>query len=156
MATHSSVLAWRVPGTGKPGGLPSMGSLRVRHDWSDLAAADCLLVVFMIFFAVQSWKVWLGLCYLFLLLFLLPRETDLKKNIGMIYVNVLPMFPSRSCMMSYLTIKCLSHFGLFCVYSVRVCYIFHWFTWGCPTFPTPLAKETLFSTLYILASFVKE
>ena len=31
-ATHSSVLAWRIPGTGEPGGLPSMGSLRVRHD----------------------------------------------------------------------------------------------------------------------------
>ena len=32
MATHSSVLAWRIPGTGEPGGLPSMGSHRVRHD----------------------------------------------------------------------------------------------------------------------------
>ena len=31
MATHSSVLAWRIPGTGEPGGLPSMGSHRVRH-----------------------------------------------------------------------------------------------------------------------------
>ena len=39
MATHSSVLAWRIPGTGKPGGLPSMGSHRVGHDCSDLAAA---------------------------------------------------------------------------------------------------------------------
>ena len=39
MATHSSVLAWRIPGAGEPGGLPSMGSHRVRHDWSDLAAA---------------------------------------------------------------------------------------------------------------------
>ena len=39
MATHSSVLAWRIPGMGEPGGLPSMGSDRVRHDWSDLAAA---------------------------------------------------------------------------------------------------------------------
>ena len=36
MATHSSVLAWRIPGRGEPGGLPSMGSHRVRHDWSDL------------------------------------------------------------------------------------------------------------------------
>ena len=40
MATHSSVLAWRIPGMGEPGGLPSMGSHRVRHDWSDLAL-DC-------------------------------------------------------------------------------------------------------------------
>ena len=39
MATHSSVLAWRVPGMGEPGGLPSMGSHRVGYDWSDLAAA---------------------------------------------------------------------------------------------------------------------
>ena len=38
MATHSSVLAWRIPGTGEPGGLPSMGSNRVGHNWSDLAA----------------------------------------------------------------------------------------------------------------------
>ena len=39
MATHSSVLVWRIPGTGKPGGLLSMGSHRVGHDWSDLVAA---------------------------------------------------------------------------------------------------------------------
>ena len=39
MATHSSVLAWRISGTGEPGRLPSMGSHRVGHDWSDLAAA---------------------------------------------------------------------------------------------------------------------
>ena len=35
MATHSRILAWRIPGTGEPGGLPSMGSHRVGHDWSD-------------------------------------------------------------------------------------------------------------------------
>ena len=39
MATHSSVLARRIPRTGEPGGLPSMGLHRVRQDWSDLAAA---------------------------------------------------------------------------------------------------------------------
>ena len=39
MATHSSILAWRIPGMGKPGGLPSMGSHRVGHDWHDLAVA---------------------------------------------------------------------------------------------------------------------
>ena len=39
MATHSSVLAWRIPGTAEPGGLLSMGSHRVGHDWSDLGAA---------------------------------------------------------------------------------------------------------------------
>ena len=39
MATHSSVLAWRIPGTAGPGGLLSMGLHRVGHNWSDLAAA---------------------------------------------------------------------------------------------------------------------
>ena len=52
MATHSSVLAWRILGMGEPGGLPSMGSHRVGHDWSDLAAAaascvSCNLVEFI-------------------------------------------------------------------------------------------------------------
>ena len=55
MATYSSVLAWRIPGTGEPGGLLSMESRRVRHDWSDLAAAaadtspvSCLPTVTMV------------------------------------------------------------------------------------------------------------
>ena len=43
MATHSSVLAWRIPGTGEPGGLPSMGSHRVGHNWGDLAAVAAVL-----------------------------------------------------------------------------------------------------------------
>ena len=53
MATHSSVLSWRIPGTGEPGGLPSMGSHRVGHDRSDLAAAAAAAVtskVVLIFF----------------------------------------------------------------------------------------------------------
>ena len=44
---HSSVLAWRIPGTGEPGGLPSMGSHRIRYDWSDLAAAVALTLGFI-------------------------------------------------------------------------------------------------------------
>ena len=43
MAPHSSVLALRIPGTGEPGGLPSMGSHRVGHDWHDSAAAAAAL-----------------------------------------------------------------------------------------------------------------
>ena len=39
MATHSSILAWRIPRMAEPGGLPCMGLHRVRHDWSDLVAA---------------------------------------------------------------------------------------------------------------------
>ena len=43
MATHSSVVAWRISGTREPGGLPSLGSHRLGHDWSDLAAAAASL-----------------------------------------------------------------------------------------------------------------
>ena len=51
IATHSRVLAWRIPGTGEPGGLPSMGSHRVGHDWSNLTAAAAACI----------WKGWKGL-----------------------------------------------------------------------------------------------
>ena len=44
MATHYSILAWRIPGTEEPGGLPSMGSHRVVHDWDDLAAAANIIL----------------------------------------------------------------------------------------------------------------
>ena len=56
MATHSGVLAWRIPGTREPGGLPSMGSHRVRHDWSDLAAAAARLGSFLHMF-VWYWHI---------------------------------------------------------------------------------------------------
>ena len=46
--THSSVLAWRIPGMGEPGGLPSMGLHRVGQDWNDLAAAAAAAVLFTV------------------------------------------------------------------------------------------------------------
>ena len=55
MATHSSVLAWRIPGTGEPGGLPSMGSHRVGHDWSDLAAVAAANIN-----TASAWVLWKG------------------------------------------------------------------------------------------------
>ena len=54
MATHSSVLAWRIPGMGEPGGLPSMGLHRVGHDWSDLAAAAAAAYI------PPNWHQWLS------------------------------------------------------------------------------------------------
>jgi len=42
MATHSSILAWKIPWTEEPGGRQSMWSQRVRHDWSNLACMDAL------------------------------------------------------------------------------------------------------------------
>ena len=45
MGTHSRVLAWRIPGMGEPGRLPSLGSHRVGHDWSNLAVAAAAAAV---------------------------------------------------------------------------------------------------------------
>jgi len=57
MATHSSVLAWRIPGTGEPGGLLSMGTHRVGHDWSDVVVVvpySTLEYVFPVLFGSES------------------------------------------------------------------------------------------------------
>ena len=64
MTTHSSVLAWRIPGTGEPGGLPSMGSHRVGHNWSDLAAAARYSIYFgdTLWFLVHNCLQWLSSC----------------------------------------------------------------------------------------------
>ena len=79
MATHSSVLAWRIPVTGEPCGLPSMGLQRVGHDGSDLAAAaakaaaaatvhSVLLLLFFFFFSVSCLHVISCVFVLFLFL----------------------------------------------------------------------------------------
>ena len=73
MATHSSVPAWRIPGTGEPGGLLSMGSHRVEHDWSNLAAAaagnysiKCWAIHYRILWAL-NWSILDSLLFLFVL-----------------------------------------------------------------------------------------
>ena len=60
MATHSSTLAWKIPWTEEPGGLPSMGLHRVGHDWSDLAAAIWCLYQIPLKYTLK----WFILCYL--------------------------------------------------------------------------------------------
>ena len=76
MATHSSVLAWRIPETGEPCGLPSMGLQRVGHDGSDLAAAAAkaaaatvhsvlLLLFFFFFFCILPACYILCFCFAF-------------------------------------------------------------------------------------------
>ena len=57
MATHSRVLAWRIPGMGEPGRLPSMGSHRVGHDWSDLAAAPGFFLCLRAVLVSTGWYV---------------------------------------------------------------------------------------------------
>ena len=57
MAPHSSTLAWKTPWTEEPGGLQFMGSHRVRHDWSDLAAAECTYTYTGASQVAQWWRI---------------------------------------------------------------------------------------------------
>ena len=77
MATHSSVLAWRIPGTGEPVGLLPMGLHRVRHDWSDLAAAvKCSLI----FFEIILIKIIIAYSSQKKFIFLMTWNTQIRKN----------------------------------------------------------------------------
>ena len=97
MATHSSILAWRIPGTEEPGGLLSMGLHRVRHDWSDLAA---------LVFKLDSWFPGVGNGYP--LQYSLPGEFhDLKSLVG-----YSPWGCKELDMTKRLTLSFFLHFGL--------------------------------------------
>ena len=85
MATHSSVLAWRIPGTEEPGGLPSMGSHRVGHDWCNLAAAAAYFLALLPYFCssnllFEAWSIENRLllllllsCFSHVLLYVIPE-----------------------------------------------------------------------------------
>ena len=74
MATHTSVLAWRIPGTGEPDGLQSMGSHRIGHDWSDLAAAAAISSKFCLGMHRHQLHPWKGVPSVTLMNMHLPRE----------------------------------------------------------------------------------
>ena len=57
MATHSSILAWRIPGIGEPGRLPSMVSHRVGHNWSDLACLHALEKEMATHSSILAWRI---------------------------------------------------------------------------------------------------
>ena len=79
LTTRSSVLAWRIPGTVEPDGLPSMGSHRVGHDWSDLAAAAVYLTEDFSSSVISSWTC--KVLFFFLSLFL-QNDYNLKDFIS--------------------------------------------------------------------------
>ena len=93
MVTHSSVLTWRIPGTGKPSGLPSMGSHRVGHDWSDAAAAAAAGLSLISYNFLTFW-----LC---LLLSLTSR-----------FITLAPSLIS--------TLKFLTLLSLFCIFLIKL------------------------------------
>ena len=169
MATHSSVLAWRIPGTGKPGGSPSMGSHRVGHDCSDLAAAAAAAAApyqiydLQISFSIQeaafslwwwfSWLcrrflVWCSLICLFFI-FPLPLESEppKKKKKKCWSVRLTPMCSSR-----FLWSQIFNLFWVNFVCGIRqqsnftLLHVAAWFSWH------HLLRRC--SPLYALCSFV--
>ena len=85
MATHSSVLAWRIPGTGKPGGLPSMVSHRVGHHWSDLAVAAAAANIYRVLWGgtvLNSFYQWTHLTFTTMLRFPYYRWGDQDRERG--------------------------------------------------------------------------
>ena len=89
MATHSSVLAWRIPGTGEPSGLLSRGSHRVRHDWSDLAAAAGSTV---------QLKVWQNACHFCSILGVALKTTDTESRVaGSCHCPPVKVHPEYPC-----------------------------------------------------------
>ena len=103
MATHSSVLAWRIPGTEEPGGLPSMGSHRVRQDWSNLAAAATV---------IWSTRSTVSVVYL-------SRHPNLNTHFPRqpnLYFTCQPLDPSMSHLLGWLIVVCL-FFWLECIFN---------------------------------------
>ena len=116
MATHSSILAWRIPGTGEPDGLPSVGSYRVGHDWSNLAAAaavNCLSgsltpVIFK-FKHVHTHRkyIWYNFYIVYITPVLLPGKSHGRRSL----VGCSPW----SCEESDTTERLHFHFSLSCI-----------------------------------------
>ena len=80
MATHSSVLAWRIPGIGEPGRLPSMGSHRVRQDWSDSSSSSIQSKQsnkFILLWFIPEYQI---LCSIWILLFTLTSSYPLFRE----------------------------------------------------------------------------
>ena len=120
-ATHSIVLAWRIPGMGEPGGLPSMGSHRVGHDWRDLAAA----VVFSRFIHVVTYIN----SHLFILLSNIPLcciSVRLQKNQNELFgqPSMYTLIQMYVFLLGYCKQSCYEHLST--SFSVDVYFQFSW------------------------------
>ena len=118
-------------------------------------SVGCLFVLFVVSLAVQKLFSFIR-SHLFTFVFFLIVSGDWPKKtlVWFMSVNVLPVISSRSFMVLHLLFKSWSCFVYFRIWWQGV-FQLHWFTYGSPAFPTPLEEETIFSPLYILASFVE-
>ena len=118
VATHSSVLAWRIPGMGEPGGLPSVGLHRVRHDWSDLAAAAAAAVGCYVAYQAYSYclPLWLqsfDILILWEVCIYFPVHTNIT-NFVFSYLRSVPVKPHRLCSPDWRKYLCMFLFYDWC------------------------------------------
>ena len=109
MATHFGVLAWRVPWTEEPGGLQSMGSHRVGHDWSDLAVST----VSFCFIHIKTAIKWINICdyYVFLIISLWNHPNFIiMKRLSLLYSYNLSQSVFVYLSLSKYILNCLSFY----------------------------------------------
>ena len=145
-------------------GLQSMGLPRVRHDWASFTFTFTFLVPCLV--CMLSFHFIYGfLCserlrslirshlFIFAFICIVLRDWPKKTLIQFVSENVLPVFSSRSFMVSCLIVYFFKPFwGYFCVWCESVFWL-QWFVCCCPTFPTLLAEGIVFSPLCVLDSF---
>ena len=127
MATHSSVLAWRIPGTGEPGGLPSMWSHRVRHDWSDLAVFHCVCVPQLIYSFICWWTS--GLLYVLAVVNSAAVNNGIHVSFSILVSLgcIAKLFLLRSPLTS-MSLNVTSNSQLCLIWSLISTGLFHWLT----------------------------
>ena len=116
----------------------------------------CLFILFVVSFALQKLLSFIR-SHLFIFVFISISLGGRSKTILLWFISksVPPMSPSKVFRVSSLTFRSLIHFEFIFVYGVRECSIFSFFKCSCLVFPAPLIEKTVFSPLYILASFVR-
>ena len=154
MATHSSTLAWKISRMEEPGRLQSMGSWRVGHEWSDLAAAAAshsvgsLFIFLVVSFTVQSFLFEVVPFAFFTFVFLARGDRSKKILLRLLLKSILLMFSSRSFIVLGLKFKSLIHFEFIFVYGLR-----KWFSFILLQVAVQFSQHRLLKRLYILASF---
>ena len=138
MATHSSVLAWRIPGTGEPGGLPSMGSHRIRHDWSDLATAAAppslgsFIFIFWLFLHHVVVVPLLSHVWLFVTLWSAGQEASLSSSVFwslLRFMSIKSVMPSKHLIICHPPLLLLSIFSSIRVFSKGLAHLFRVYFW---------------------------
>ena len=172
MATHSRILAWRIPWTRAwQATVHRVTKRQTLMKWLSTAQHSTLIGHIICKYFLQTCG--LSFCFVYCFLFV-QKLLSLSRSYVVIFAlisiilghrlkkillwfmseSVLPMFLSKSSIVSSLTFRALLHFELIFVYGIKEWSYFMFFTRTCPVFPAPFVEETVFPTMCSLACFV--